>query len=173
MASILKGIVPASPDDLQIKVGADWSVVTVNDFEISFRNVEGRYPNWKAVIPHNNPLELVVDTKQLIGAIKRTTVFSNKSTCLILFKADYDRLVVSANDLDYSTSAEETLSAEFKNDEFKIGVKGSLILEMLSCIDDERTKLTFSLPNSAILIMPEKQQEGQELTYLLMPMTIQ
>ena len=47
------------------------------------------------------------------------------------------------------------------------------ILEMLSCIDDERTKLTFSLPNSAILIMPEKQQEGQELTYLLMPMTIQ
>ena len=163
MASILKGIVPASPDDLQIKVGTDWSVVTVSDFEISFRNVEGRYPNWKAVIPHNNPLELVVDTKQLIGAIKRTTVFSNKSTCLILFKADYDRLVVSANDL----------SAEFKDDEFKIGVKGSLILEMLSCIDDERTKLTFSQPNSAILIMPEKQQEGQELTYLLMPMTIQ
>ena len=173
MASILKGIVPASPDDLQIKVGTDWSVVTVSDFEISFRNVEGRYPNWKAVIPHNNPLELVVDTKQLIGAIKRTTVFSNKSTCLILFKADYDRLVVSANDLDYSTSAEEILSAEFKDDEFKIGVKGSLILEMLSCIDDERTKLTFSQPNSAILIMPEKQLEGQELTYLLMPMTIQ
>lgn len=172
MASILKGIVPASPDDLQIKVGADWSVVTVNDFEISFRNVEGRYPNWKAVIPHNNPLELVVDTKQLIGAIKRTSVFSNKSTCLILFKADHDRLVVSANDLDFSTSAEEMLSAEFK-DEFKIGVKGSLILEMLSCIDDERTKLTFSQPNSAILIMPEKQQEGQKLTYLLMPMTIQ
>lgn len=173
MASILKSIIPASPDDLQIKVGPDWSIVTFGDFEISFRNIEGRYPNWKAVIPHNNPLELVVDTKQLIGAIKRTAVFSNKSLCLILFKADHDQLVVSANDLDFSTSAEETLSAEFKDDEFKIGVKGSLILDMLSCIDDERTKLTFNQPNSAILIMPEKQQEGQELTYLLMPMTIQ
>lgn len=173
MASILKGIIPASPDSLQIKVGSDWSVVIFDDFEISFRNVEGRYPNWRVVIPHDNPLELVVDTKQLIGAIKRTSVFSSKSTCLILFKADHDRLVVSANDLDFSTSAEETLSAEFKDDEFKIGVKGSLILEMLSCIDDERTKLTFSQPNTAILIMPEKQQEGQKLTYLLMPMTIQ
>lgn len=86
MASILKGIVPASPDDLQIKVGADWSVVTVNDFEISFRNVEGRYPNWKAVIPHNNPLELVVDTKQLIGAIKRTTVFQINQHALYYLK---------------------------------------------------------------------------------------
>ena len=173
MASILKSIIPVSGEDLEIKVGADWSSVTFGDFDIMFRNVEGRYPNWKAVIPHNNDKELIVDTKQLIGAIKRTVVFSNKVTCLIILKMANGELTVSAHDLDYSTSAEEMLSVEFEGNEFQIGVKGSLILEMLSFINDERTKLTFSQSSSAILIMPEKQQENQELTYLLMPMVIQ
>ena len=67
IASVLKAILPASSDNMEMRVGADWSDVIFNDYEISFRNVEGRYPNWKAVVPKANKLELLVDTGQLIG----------------------------------------------------------------------------------------------------------
>lgn len=173
IASILKGLIPASDENITIEIGADWSGIKFDYLDISFRNVEGRYPNWKVVVPKNNDKKLIVDTKQLIGAIKRTIVFSSKTTCLIILSMESGELTVSAHDLDFSTSAEEKLSVDFDGKKFAIGVKGSLIQEMLTYIDDDRTVLTFSIPEKAILIMPEKQLEGRELTYLLMPMTIQ
>lgn len=173
IASILKGLIPASDENLKIEIGADWSGIKFDDLDISFRNVEGRYPNWKVVIPKNNDKKLIVDTKQLIGAIKRTIVFSSKTTCLIILSMESGELTVSAHDLDFSTSAEEKLSVDFDGKKFAIGVKGTFIQEILTYIDDDRTVLTFSIPEKAILIMPEKQLEGRELTYLLMPMTIQ
>ncbi len=111
-----------------MRVGADWSDVIFNDYEISFRNVEGRYPNWKAVVPKANKLELLVDTGQLIGAIKRTSVFSNKASCLIVLRIIRDKLTVFAQDIDFSTSAEETLEVDFNGNEFSIGINGSLFL---------------------------------------------
>ena len=75
--------------------------------------------------------------------------------------------------MDYSTSAEETIPVEFGEREFIIGVKATLIQDMISCIDGDRSILSFGTPSTAILIAPEKQAEGEELTYLLMPMTIQ
>ena len=172
IASVLKAILPASSDNMEMRVGADWSDVILNDYEISFRNVEGRYPNWKAVVPKANKLELLVDTGQLIGAIKRTSVFSNKASCLIVLRIIRDKLTVFAQDIDFSTSAEETLEVDFNGNEFSIGINGSLLLEILSCIDDGRTRLSFSEPSRAILITPENQSGNEELTYLLMPMTI-
>lgn len=172
-ASILKNIIPLSEDELNIKVGGDWSTIVFADYEISFRNVEGRYPNWKVVVPKSNDKLLCVDTKQLLGAIKRTSVFSNKATCLIILKMVYGKLTVSAQDFDFSTFAEEILDVEFDSNQFTIGVKGPLLQAMLSCIDNERSILSFSDPSRAILIVPEAQSVGEELTYLLMPMTIQ
>lgn len=173
IASVLKGLIPLSEEELTIKVGSDWSEISFEDYEISFRNVEGRYPNWRAVVPKSNNLELKTDTKLLLGAIKRTSVFSSKVSCLIKLSVRYDKLVVSAQDLDYSTSAEETIPVEFGEREFIIGVKATLIQDMISCIDGDRSILSFGTPSTAILIAPEKQAEGEELTYLLMPMTIQ
>lgn len=118
IASVLKAILPASSDNMEMRVGADWSDVIFNDYEISFRNVEGRYPNWKAVVPKANKLELLVDTGQLIGAIKRTSVFSNKASCLIVLRIIRDKLTVFAQDIDFSTSAEETLEVDFNGNEF-------------------------------------------------------
>ena len=81
--------------------------------------------------------------------------------------ARYDKLVVSAQDLDYSTSAEETIPVEFGEREFIIGVKATLIQDMISCIDGDRSILSFGTPSTAILIAPEKQAEGEELTLSL------
>lgn len=141
IASVLKGLIPLSEEELTIKVGSDWSEISFEDYEISFRNVEGRYPNWRAVVPKSNNLELKTDTKLLLGAIKRTSVFSSKVSCLIKLSARYDKLVVSAQDLDYSTSAEETIPVEFGEREFIIGVKATLIQDMISCIDGDRSKV--------------------------------
>lgn len=173
MASVLKSILPTTEEEMEIGIGGDWSEIAFNDYDISFRNQEGRYPNWKTVIPQANNLRLAVDTKLLLSAIKRTLVFSDKLSCLILLKILDDKLTVLAQNLDYSTSAEETLSVEFTGGQFTIGVKGSILQEMLACVDADRSVLTFSEPNRAILITPETQSAGQELTYLLMPMTIQ
>lgn len=173
IASIIKSIIPLSDDSLTFRVGKDWSEVLIPDCEISFRQQEGRYPNWRSVVPKENNLELLVNTEQLISAIKRTAVFTNKISGLISMKIEPEQLILSAQDLDFSTSAEEKMPATFNKDKFHIGFKGSRIQEMLACIDTERSRFTFSDPSKAILITPEIQSENEELTYLLMPITIQ
>lgn len=173
IASILKSTVPASDDELSIRVGSDWSEILFSDYEISFRNQEGRYPNWRNVVPKNNHLKMLVDTNLLSGAIKRTSVFSSRASGLIELKIKNNKLTVTAQDLDFSTAAEEILPAEFNEDKFKIGMKGCIMQEMLSFIKTERSRVTFSDPSKAILITPEQQSESEEITYLLMPMTIQ
>lgn len=172
IASVLKGIIPEADEQLEIVVGGSWSGITYGDIDVSFRNQEGKYPNWKSVIPQSNTIELVVDTRQLAGAIKRTSVFSNKVSCLVALRMSEGNLNVSAQDIDFSTSAEENLGVEFHGREFRIGLKGSFLLEILSCIDSDRVRMTFLDPSRAMLVMPEKQDEGEELTYLLMPMSI-
>lgn len=72
--------------------------------------------------PKANKLELLVDTGQLIGAIKRTSVFSNKASCLIVLRIIRDKLTVFAQDIDFSTSAEETLEITTMNTTMNISI---------------------------------------------------
>ena len=122
--------------------------------------------------PQDNPNRLSVESAAILGAIKRASIFSSKSTNLVVLNINDKKkhsLNITAQDIDFSTSAEEEVPCICEADRVMIGVRYAYIIEMIQQLDAERILITFSGPSTAILIMSEDDSIS---TYLLMPMTI-
>ena len=77
------------------------------------RLIEGRYPNYASVIPQNNPNRLIIDRALFTNVLRRVSVFSNQASNLVKLQLSENQIVVSAQDIDFSTSAEESISCSY------------------------------------------------------------
>ena len=136
------------------------------------RQVEGRFPNYNGVIPQNNPRKVVVDRQAFIGALKRVSIFSNEASNLIKLHILPNEIQVSAQDLDFSVSAEEKLQCQYDGDEMSIGFKSSFLVEILKNIDSDEILMELADASRAGIILPLKNKENEDLLMLLMPMLL-
>jgi len=146
--------------------------VTVGDFRMVTRLIEGRYPNYNAVIPKNNPFKLTIDRQILVNALKRVSVFSPSNSGLIRMRLQEGELEISAQDLDFSTSAKETLACQYEGSPMSIGFKSGLLVEILNTIPGQEAIIQLADPSRAGIVLPAEQQEGENLLMLLMPMVL-
>ena len=89
------------------------AVFMLESYRMVCRLIEGRYPNYNSVIPQNNPHKLTVDRQQLMGALRRVSIFSSQASSLIKLRMQENQIVISAQDIDFSTSAEETQVCQY------------------------------------------------------------
>jgi DNA polymerase-3 subunit beta len=138
------------------------------------RLIEGRYPNYSAVIPNNNPNVLTIDRMSLLLAIKRVSIFANASTMQIRLKLTSDIISISAEDLEYSNFAHETLPCAYEGEEMEIGFNARFILEMLSNIESQDVRIDMSQPNRPGIIYPivEEANEQEDILMLVMPVML-
>jgi DNA polymerase-3 subunit beta len=173
MASILKSMVQRHAEgEIVVTLGHFNMKFEFGDFQVTSIPQEGRFPNYRSVIPKDNDKTAVIDARLLKEAVSRVSLFSNQGSQLVVFEFTADTLKVTAKDVDYSTHAEETIACEYKEADFSIGIKSSFMYEMLSHITGDRSVFTFSDPMRAILIRPETLTEGEKITYLQMPISI-
>ena len=81
-------------------------------------------------------------------------------------------MVVSAQDIDFSTSAEEKIVCNYDGDELNIGFKATYLIEILSNINSEEILFELADPSRAGLIIPSENEENEDLLMLLMPMML-
>jgi DNA polymerase-3 subunit beta len=137
------------------------------------RLVDGTYPAYRTVIPKNNTNVLSVARTEILNASKRVAVCSNQATSQIIFKLSQNRLDISAQDVDFSMSARETLSCEYDGAPMEIGFKSTFLIEILGNLPYDQICIKLADPNRAALIQPAIQSEPEEeICALLMPMRI-
>lgn len=137
------------------------------------RLVEGTYPAYKSVIPKNNNNIISIARNELLNASKRVAVCSNQATGQIIFKLSQNRMEITAQDLDFSMSAQETLTCEYEGTPMEIGFKSTFLIEILSNFPYDTICIKLADPNRAALIQPAVQSEPEEeICALLMPMRI-
>lgn len=136
------------------------------------RLIEGRFPNYNAVIPQNNSNKLIVDRITFLNAVKRVALFSNQGTGLIKLAIESDKLHISSQDIDFSTSAEETITCNYTGTPMFIGFKSPFLREILEYIDANEIVLELSDPSRAGLFLPLQNEENEDLLMLLMPMLL-
>lgn len=172
-AKILTSILPIESEELKLTISSKMAVVEGALFTIYCRLIEGRFPNYRAVIPGINNKSLKVDRNEFISAIKRVIVFCNKNSMLLKLSINKETFVLSAQNLDYSTSADEAIPAEYSGDPIEIGLNGAYLLEILQNIPSDEVELTFSDPSRAVLVKgKETTTQLQDMTFLIMPMMI-
>jgi DNA polymerase-3 subunit beta len=145
-----------------------------NNVLLICRLIEGRYPNYEAVIPTTNPNRLTIDRVALLNAIRRASIFTNKANPQVRFRLNGQELNVSAEDLEYSNEAKERLSCNYEGDDMEIGFNSRFFQEMLSNVHVEEIRLEMSAPNRAGLLMPSVVDNADEdLLMLIMPVMLQ
>ena len=146
--------------------------VELENYTLNCRLIEGRYPNYNSVIPQDNPFRVSVDRVTLIGALRRVLVFASTSTSLVKLRVDQNDLVVSTQDIDFSTSAEEHVFCDYSGTAMSIGFKGPFLVDILNCMSSQEVVLELADPSRAGVIVPAEQEEQEDLLMLLMPMML-
>ncbi len=169
----LKNILGYSEDPVKIEYNEKNAWFSFNNINLICRLIDGKYPNYEAVIPDENPNQLIIDRQQLRNSITRVSIFANQSTHQVRFKLSGKELILSAEDVDFSNEAEERLSCSYDGEDMEIGFSSRFVIEMLNNTETEQVMFKLSSSNRAGLILPvDPEEESEELLMLIMPVML-
>lgn len=171
-ANMLKNILPKESGEVEIRFDNKNAHFKLANYTMICRQVEGRFPNYNGVIPKNNPFKIIIDRSTILNALKRVSVFANQASNLVKLAFGSNQIHISAQDIDFSISAEETISCQFDAEPIKIGFKSSFLIEILSNINSSDIVFELSDASRAGLILPFENEEDEEILMLLMPMLL-
>jgi len=171
-AVLLKSVLAKESEDVTVNFGTRNAKFEFGRTLIVCRQIEGRFPNYNAVIPQNNQNKVTVDRMTMINACKRVAVFANTGTSLLKLALGNDQIKISAQDIDFSTSAEETIACSYNGTPMAIGFKAPFLIEILNAIDSDEVVLELADPARAGLILPAENAENEDVLMLLMPMLL-
>ncbi len=171
-ANLLKNLLIKEQGDVQIGFDDRNAMFTLENYQMVCRLIEGRYPNYNSVIPQNNPHKAIIDRTALISALRRVSVFSSQASSLIKLNLMENQINISAQDIDFSTSAEEMLMCQYDGKPMSIGFKSSFLIDILNNIPSTNVIVELADPSRAGVIVPEEQGENEDLLMLLMPMML-
>ncbi|MBA3986855.1 MAG: DNA polymerase III subunit beta [Flavobacteriales bacterium] len=171
--NLLKSILAGNEEDVLIEYNDSNAKFIFEKTELICRLIDGKYPNYEAVIPKENPNRLVIDRNQFLSSVRRVSIFSNKTTHQVRLKIAGAELNISAEDIDYSNKAEERLTCSYQGDDMQIGFNSRFLTEMLNNLNSDEVSLEMSLPNRAGILTPvDGLDEGEQVTMLVMPVML-
>jgi len=171
--NLLKGILGGSNSDVTIEYNDSNAKFIFDNVVLVCRLIDGKYPNYEAVIPKENPNKLTVDRGTFLNSVKRVSIFSSKTTHQIRLKMAGTELNISAEDIDYSNKAEERLACDYQGDDMQIGFNSRFLTEMLSNLNSNDVLIEMSMPNRAGILTPaDGIEEGEFITMLVMPVML-
>ncbi|APG59349.1 DNA polymerase III subunit beta [Christiangramia salexigens] len=171
--NLLKGILAGSDSEVLIEYNDSNAKFTFDDTQLICRLIDGKYPNYEAVIPKENPNKLTIERNQFLSSVRRVSIFSNKTTHQVRLKIAGAELNISAEDVDYSNKAEERLTCAYQGDDMQIGFNSRFLIEMLGNLTADEVMLEMSLPNRAGILTPvDGLDKGEKITMLVMPVML-
>ncbi|MEZ7953705.1 MAG: DNA polymerase III subunit beta [Bacteroidales bacterium] len=172
-SSVLKNILGKGDEDVVIRFDSRNATFEFESFNLICRLVEGNYPAYKSVIPKNNTNKLIINRIDLLNSARRVAVCSNQASSQVRLRLTYNTLTLSAQDLDFSISANENLICQYEGDNMEIAFKSTFLIEILTNLPYTDISLELSDPSRAALILAAGPVDPQEeILALIMPMMV-
>jgi DNA polymerase-3 subunit beta len=171
-ANLLRAILPKETGQVLVQFDDNNVSFTLSNYQMVCRLVEGRFPNYNAVIPKNNPYKIIVDRVSFLNTLKRVAIFANQSTSLVKVSISANKMELTTQDIDFSTSAEETIACQYEGDPINIGFKSQFFIDIVSNLENQEIVLELADPSRAGLFLPLNNETDEDLLMLLMPMLI-
>ncbi|MEQ8324522.1 MAG: DNA polymerase III subunit beta [Vicingaceae bacterium] len=170
--NLLKGLLSGNKDDISVEFNETNARFSLKEAVLVCRLIDGKYPNYEAVIPKQNPNKLTIDRVVLLNSVKRVSIFSSKTTHQVRLKITGSELQISAEDLDFANEANERLTCQYEGEDIEIGFNAVFLIEMLSNLNTEEIFLELSEPNRAGILKPCVKDEAEEILMLVMPVML-
>ena len=174
---IVKNILAARKEegDVTIEYNNTNLFITFDNFYIVCRLVDGRYPNYEAAIPKDNPNKLILDRQSFLNTLKRVSIFASEATRQVRLSISGDHVEISAEDLELSNNARETIPCQYEGDPMDIGFNAKFLTEMISYLDSEQVLIELSHPSRAGIIFPygdDDTEKKDDILMLVMPVML-
>ncbi len=170
--NLLKTTLPTENTDVTIDFNMSNAFFNFGNIKMICRLIDERFPDYENVIPSSNPIKMTISRTDLLGSLKRISIYANKTTHQVRLKITGSELQVSAEDLDFSNEANERLSCEHEGEDIEIGFNARFLIEMLTNLDVDLIKLNMSASNKAGVITPAEKEKGEDILMLVMPVML-
>lgn len=169
----LKNLLSHEETNVKIEYNNTNAFFEFGNYNLICRLIDGKYPNYEAVIPTQNPNKLTIERTPFLNAIKRVSIFSNQSTHQVRFRINGKELTLTAEDLDFANEAKERMNCQYDGEDMEIGFNSKFVVEMLNNIDSDEVCLEMSAPNRAGLLLPvSSDKKTEDLLMLVMPVML-
>jgi DNA polymerase III subunit beta len=172
-ASLLKNILPKEENMVKLEFDDKNAAFTLTNYKMVCRLVEGNYPSYNSVIPTDNPYKMTIDRVEFYNVLRRVSVFSNQASNLVKLALSGNQLSISAQDIDFSISANERLNCQYEGEDMEIGFKSTFLIEILANLTTTEVVMEMSDPTRAGILLPTAaDDDSEDILMLLMPMMI-
>ena len=170
--NLLKSALPDNEDEITINYNSNHLFVKHGTTQMSCRLIDARFPDYKVVIPADNPYKLVVSKPQFQSALRRVSVFSNKSTNQVALNISGSELQLAAQDIDFSFEGNERMKCQYDGEDLTIAFNARFLIEMLNAADGDEVRIELSTPTKAGILRPSDLDENEDLLMLVMPLML-
>ncbi|OLY90947.1 DNA polymerase III, beta subunit [Cnuella takakiae] len=170
--NLLKSALPDNEDELTISYNPNHLFVKHGTTQMSCRLIDARFPDYKVVIPADNPYKLVLDKSSFQSALRRVSVFSNKSTNQVALNINGSELGLAAQDVDFSFEGNERMQCQYDGEDLTIAFNARFLIEMLNAADGNEVRIELSTPTKAGILKPTDQEPEEDLLMLVMPLML-
>ncbi len=170
--TLLKSVLPSNDDALEISYNSNHLFVKQKETELVCRLIDARFPDYKVVIPTDNPYKLTVNKSDFQNALRRVSVFSNKSTNQVALTISGSELQLAAQDVDFSFEGNERMTCQYDGEDLQIAFNAKFLIEMLSAADTDEITIELSTRTKAGIVKPTEKNENEELLMLVMPLML-
>jgi len=170
--NLLKSLLGSLTTDVTVEYNETNASFVFENYTLVSRLIDGKYPNYDAVIPKENPNVMLIDRLSFLSSVRRVSIFSNKTTHQVRLSIKGNELQISAEDLDFSNEASERLTCNYSGEDITIGFNSRFMVEMLNNLDTDEVKLELSAPNRAGLLSPSESDSAEDIVMLVMPVML-
>ncbi len=168
----LRSTLPADETQLRISYNSSHLFVHTDKLSMSCRLIDAKFPDYKAVIPTDNPFRLTVNRAEFTSALRRVGVFANKTTNQVVLDINGNELQISAQDIDFSYEGKERLNCQYTGEDMKIAFNAKLMVELVGNIDGTELNVELSTPTRAGIFRPMEKGDNEDVLMLLMPLMV-
>lgn len=170
--NLLRTALPDNEDELEISYNSNHLFVKHGGTELVCRLIDARFPDYRVVIPADNPYKMTVSRQGFQNALRRVSIFSNKSTYQVALTITGNELQLASQDVDFSFEGNERMACQYDGEDLQIAFNAKFLIEMLSGADTEDIVMELSTPTKAGIIKPTENGEGEDLLMLVMPLML-
>ena len=167
--SILKNTINTE-EDVYINISENHIDVTEKNTTTITRIIKEKFPDFNSVIPEELNIKASVNSTEILNAIKRVVIFSNKTTKQINLTFDNNEIIVSTEDQETRSSAKERVSCEYQNKSLSVSYNAQYLKEVIQHLDHSTTEVFLSGPLTAAVFKPKEENTKTDLVSLLMPL---
>ncbi|EHU5175519.1 DNA polymerase III subunit beta [Vibrio parahaemolyticus] len=157
---------PEQPVVLQI--GSSNVRAEVNNFIFTSKLVDGRFPDYRRVLPQNTNKTLIASCDELRQAFSRAAILSNEKFRGVRVNLAGSEMRITANNPEQE-EAEEMLDVTFEGDPIEIGFNVSYVLDVLNTLRCEKVQVSMSDANASALI---ENADDDSAMYVVMPIRL-